>query len=372
MIPKSLYIHIPWCVQKCPYCDFNSHQAPESLPETALIDKLLVDLESDLTCWPTDQIFSIFIGGGTPSLLSADSISRLLAGIRNRVNISSVAEITMEANPGKVDQSHFAGYRQAGINRISIGAQTFDAAILKTLGRIHSPDQIERAFDIAGLAGIARINLDLMHGLPGQTIKCAVDDLKQAIAMAPEHLSWYQLTIEPNTAFYNQPPALPADDIMDEIQQQGSEILEQAGYQQYEISAWAKPGRESQHNLNYWQFGDYYGIGPGAHGKHTVDREIIRTRKTRMPDHYLNAITPLTSQVKVAKNEVVAEFMMNALRLRTGVDLELMTSRTGLTIADLGSRWQQLVTQGLVVNDRIMTTELGYRFLNRVLAEFLD
>ncbi|MEC9482594.1 MAG: radical SAM family heme chaperone HemW, partial [Halomonas sp.] len=295
--PLSLYVHVPWCVRKCPYCDFNSHGVGRSaeLPEDGYLTALLADLDADLALAGQRELTSVFIGGGTPSLMSADFYGRFFAALNERLALSRDCEITLEANPGTVEQRRFAGYREAGINRLSIGVQSFQPAQLEALGRIHSGTEAERAVTSARCAGFDNINLDLMHGLPGQDVAQAIDDLEQALALSPEHLSWYQLTLEPNTEFHSQPPRLPEDDTLWDIQDAGHQRLEQAGYNRYEISAYARPGRRSRHNLNYWRFGDYLGIGAGAHGKlsrpgasGTLD--IERRWKSRQPDAYLRRL----------------------------------------------------------------------------------
>lgn len=280
--PLSLYIHIPWCVQKCPYCDFNSHALKGEVPHDDYVAHLLADLDADLPLAGGRPLHSIFIGGGTPSLLSAEAMQQLLDGVRARLSLPAEAEITMEANPGTVEADRFSGYQRAGINRISIGVQSFSPDKLTRLGRIHGPEEAKRAARLAAGLGLRSFNLDLMHGLPEQSLDEALDDLRQAIALNPPHLSWYQLTIEPNTLFGSRPPVLPDDDALWDIFEQGHRLLSDAGYQQYETSAYAKPGYQCQHNLNYWRFGDYLGIGCGAHGKITfADGRILRTVKTR-------------------------------------------------------------------------------------------
>ena len=373
--PLSLYVHVPWCVRKCPYCDFNSHASPASLPEAEYVAALLADLDGDLG-WVADRpVQSMFVGGGTPSLLSPESYHRLMAGLRDRLTFAPDAEITLEANPGTVEHGRFEGYREAGFNRISLGIQSFDPAQLQTLGRIHDRDQAERAIAAVKAAGFDNFNLDLMHGLPGQTVDAALDDLRRALAFAPPHLSWYQLTIEPNTAFYRQPPVLPEDDTLWAIQEAGQALLADAGLAQYEVSAYSA-GRPSRHNLNYWRFGDYLGIGAGAHGKVTTAAGILRYRKTRLPRDYLLAAPRGEARLgpePVPADELPFEFLMNALRLREGVEAGLFLARTGLADAELATRVQTLRQRGLLENraDRWVCTPTGYNFLNEVLAALL-
>ena len=313
--PLSLYIHIPWCVQKCPYCDFNSHALKQGLPEQEYIGHLLNDLEADLPLTSGREISTIFIGGGTPSLFSAEGMQQLLDGVRARIAVAADAEITMEANPGTVEADRFTGYQQAGINRISIGVQSFAADKLQRLGRIHGPQEAVRAAELATGLGLRSFNLDLMHGLPEQSLEEALADLRQAIALAPPHLSWYQLTIEPNTLFNSRPPVLPDEDMLWLIFSEGHKLLTEAGYEQYEISAYARPGYQCQHNLNYWRFGDYLGIGCGAHGKLSfTDGRILRTVKTRHPKGYLQG-RYTDNHSEVALDDRPFEFFMNRFRL---------------------------------------------------------
>lgn len=375
--PLALYVHIPWCVQKCPYCDFNSHALKQGLPETAYIDALLEDLEADLFRVPGRELSSIFIGGGTPSLLSAEAIARLLAGIRSRIPFADDIEITMEANPGTVEAGRFAGFQAAGINRISIGVQSFDPAQLQKLGRIHDPAQASSAAHQAAGLGLRSFNLDLMHGLPGQTLEQALDDLRQAIALAPPHLSWYQLTIEPNTAFGARPPQLPEDETLWDIQEQGHALLLAAGYRQYEISAYAKPGFECQHNLNYWRFGDYLGIGCGAHGKLTdaATGVIQRTVKIKHPKGYLDPARAYLDECwTVNADELPFEYFMNRFRLFEAVPKHEFSQRTGLDEASQAARLQEAMACELLLDggDHWQVTELGHRYLNKLLQLFMD
>lgn len=313
--PLSLYIHIPWCVQKCPYCDFNSHAQKGEIPHQAYVEHLLRDLDGDITAAQGREIGTIFIGGGTPSLLPGKAMQALLDGVRARLPLAVNVEITMEANPGTVEAGRFVDYQQAGVNRISIGVQSFSANKLQRLGRIHGPEEACRAAELAAGLSLRSFNLDLMHGLPDQTLEEALDDLRQAITLNPPHLSWYQLTIEPNTLFGSRPPVLPDDDALWDIFEQGHQLLTAAGYLQYETSAYAKPGFQCQHNLNYWRFGDYLGIGCGAHGKITwPDGRIIRTAKTRHPRGYMSG-NYLDKQHEVDAADKPFEFFMNRFRL---------------------------------------------------------
>ena len=373
--PLSLYVHVPWCVRKCPYCDFNSHASPGSLPEADYVAALLHDLDEDLG-WVADRpVRSMFVGGGTPSLFSPAAYRSLMTGLQSRLAFAPDAEITLEANPGTIEHGHFEGYRDAGFNRISLGIQSFDTAQLKTLGRIHGRDEACKAIRAVRAAGFDNFNLDLMHGLPGQTLETALEDLQQAIDFAPPHLSWYQLTIEPNTAFYRQPPVLPEDDTLWAIQEAGQGLLAAKGLQQYEVSAYSA-GRPSRHNLNYWEFGDYLGIGAGAHAKVTTAEGVFRYRKTRLPKDYLDAAPAGRARMgpdRIPENEMLFEFLMNALRLRNGVTSSLFTERTGLPGSLVGTRIDDLQQRGLLAarEDRWMCTPTGYNYLNDLLAEFL-
>jgi oxygen-independent coproporphyrinogen-3 oxidase len=373
-IPLSLYIHIPWCVRKCPYCDFNSHAAGDSLPETDYVAALISDLEKQLQYVEKRQLLSIFIGGGTPSLFSPQAIANILAGVEKRIPFSDSIEITLEANPGTIDEARFAGFRAAGVNRLSIGIQSFNQQHLQTLGRIHNSEQALCAASVARRAGFERFNLDLMHGLPNQTVAEALDDLQTAIDCAPPHLSWYQLTLEPNTEFYKFPPRLPDDEILADIQEAGENLLAQHGYQRYEISAFAKPGMQCLHNRNYWEFGDYLGIGAGAHGKITKpDDQIIRTQKSRAPKDYLSS--PEKTQInQIEKGDLPFEFMLNALRLCNGFDTDLFYARTDVDFSVIASRIDSLIDEKLLQqSDKIISpTQQGINFLNDVINRFLD
>ncbi|WP_233967899.1 radical SAM family heme chaperone HemW [Pectobacterium polaris] len=371
--PLSLYIHIPWCVQKCPYCDFNSHALKGDVPHQEYVDHLLADLDADLPLASGRELHSIFIGGGTPSLLSAEAMQALLDGVRARIPLTADAEITMEANPGTVEADRFSGYQRAGINRISIGVQSFDSQKLTRLGRIHGPDEAKRAAHLATALGLRSFNLDLMHGLPDQSLDEALDDLRQAIALNPPHLSWYQLTIEPNTLFSSRPPTLPDDDALWDIYEQGHALLSAAGYQQYETSAYAKPGYQCQHNLNYWRFGDYLGIGCGAHGKLTFsDGRILRTVKVRHPRGYMQG-TYLDKQHDVANDDRPFEFFMNRFRLLEAAPREDFTAYTGLEEHSIRPQLDQALAQGYLTETAThwQITEHGKLFLNSLLELFL-
>ena len=376
-IPLTLYIHLPWCVEKCPYCDFNSHQVSAEFDEDLYIEGLFADVEQDLPKIWGRTVESIFIGGGTPSLFSGQAIDKLLSGIRSRLNLRADPEITLEANPGTADAENFKAYRQAGVNRLSIGVQSFNNEHLVKLGRIHNSEQALVAYDQAREAGFERINLDLMFALPEQSVADAMADLDKAIALKPEHISWYQLTIEPNTVFYRHPPEQLADgELIWEIQQAGMNKLQQAGFKQYEISAWSQTGEECQHNLNYWQFGDYLGIGAGAHGKITNfnTAEIHRTRRKKQPHHWLaSKVDTLSESTVITKDDLALEFMMNAMRLNNGVPNNLFTERTGLLLSHITKPLKKARTQ-LLVDERtdiLRPTQRGLDYLNNLLAIFM-
>lgn len=376
-IPLSLYVHLPWCVEKCPYCDFNSHEVQGELPEQTYIDALFRNVEDQLPAFWGRRIDTMFIGGGTPSLFSGASIERLMSGLRARLGFVANMEVTLESNPGTADASNYAAYREAGINRLSIGVQSLDSEHLKTLGRIHSANEAIAAIAIAKQAGFERINADLMYGLANQTVAQALDDLKQLIDQDIEHISWYQLTIEPNTVYYSKPPAhLPDNDFIMDIQQAGAELLRSAGYRQYEISAWAKPGAECQHNMNYWQFGDYIGIGAGAHGKITDFNEerIYRTRMRKQPDHWLQTNSELMAErTAIAREDLALEFFLNVLRLNQGAPKNYLFERTGLMSERIQAPLDQAVQKGLLAQhpDNFVATELGRNYLNDLLALFM-
>jgi len=389
-IPLSLYIHIPWCVRKCPYCDFNSHQSPndnngnQQVPEKEYIAALLTDLETELPHIWGRPLESIFIGGGTPSLFSAEAIESLMSGLRERLPIRPSMEITMEANPGTFEQERFSQYKQAGINRLSIGVQSYNSEHLNALGRIHDGHEALNAATIANKAGFDNFNLDLMHGLPKQTSEQALADLQQAIACEPSHISWYQLTIEKNTLFHHSPPVLPNADALWEIQEQGQALLKQAGYSQYEVSAYAKGEGDKNrcnHNMNYWEFGDYVGIGAGAHGKITQpDGSITRHTKYRQPTEYIkqaNQREPRSSTTLLKKKGLPFEFMLNALRLKQGFSSDLFEQRTRLAFAEIEPLVQQAINKKLMLKDNSVeqehyrTTKRGWEFLNDVMEMFL-
>nr|CAA6830665.1 MAG: Radical SAM family enzyme, similar to coproporphyrinogen III oxidase, oxygen-independent, clustered with nucleoside-triphosphatase RdgB [uncultured Thiotrichaceae bacterium] len=378
MTPLSLYIHIPWCIRKCPYCDFNSHNAPDELPEKAYIRALLSDLESELPHIWGRKLESIFIGGGTPSLFSADSINELITGIHALLPFRPNIEITMEANPGTFEQERFKGFREAGINRLSVGIQSFNQQHLQALGRVHSNTEALQAAEIATSAGFDNYNLDLMFGLPQQTQEQALQDLEQAIALNPTHLSWYQLTLEPNTAFHKQPPVLPEDDLIAEMQITGQHLIDTSRYTQYEVSAYAQQGKECRHNLNYWEFGDYIGIGAGAHGKVTFpDKSVTRYTKYRQPAQYLQQVTTgqaRSSEQQLTDSDLKFEFMLNALRLRNGFHTELFQQRTGLTQQAIEEEVKLAISRGLLTmnNQQIRPTEQGWLYLNEVIQLFLE
>ena len=375
--PLSLYVHIPWCVRKCPYCDFNSHAAGPEIPERAYIQRLISDLEQDLPWAQGRKLASIFFGGGTPSLFSADGIGQIITAAEELVGFEEEIEITLEANPGTVEQAKFSGFRSAGVNRLSIGIQSFNDAHLSKLGRIHSGEQALAAVDTARRAGFENFNLDLMHGLSGQTLDEARRDIQLATDQGANHISWYQLTIEPNTEFFSRPPRLPEEEVLADIQQMGMGLLQDQGYSQYEVSAFARDGEHSRHNLNYWQFGDYLGIGAGAHGKISHKQEqqlrIIRSQKTRQPDNYLSRdLATLAQQKPIAEDELAMEFMMNGLRLREGVPASYFPGRTGLPFSAIEQQVKQLQAQGLLDGDlqQYRATPLGYQFLNSLLQAF--
>ena len=365
-IPLSLYVHFPWCVKKCPYCDFNSHALQGDLPAAAYIDSLIADFDAAAKHEDRQSLTSIFLGGGTPSLFPPAEIKRLLDHVAKRFDISNI-EITLEANPGTLDEGHFSGYLSAGINRLSVGAQSFSDQMLAELGRIHQSEDIARAVTSAREAGFRRINIDLMYGLPGQTIEGCLADLDQAISLRPEHISWYQLTIEPNTYFHRYPPARPAEHIVADFMEAGFEQLTRNGFRRYEISAFARPGEESHHNLNYWQFGDYLGIGAGAHGKVSGQDGIVRTTRTRVPADYFKRQSPILN--RVCQDEILLEYLMNTLRLVDGFALEDFYNRTGLPASSLRPFVSAGLDRGLLErsDDSIRPSEKGLLFLNELL-----
>jgi len=370
----SLYVHIPWCVRKCPYCDFNSHAVREPIDQDGYVDALLRDLDQEVARGPLSAVHSIFVGGGTPSLFDGAVIGRLLEGIARRVELVADAEITLEANPGTAEAGRFADYRAAGVNRLSIGVQSLDDARLETLGRIHGAAEALRAYELARMAGFENINLDLMFGLPGQTTAQAIADLQGVVALGSEHLSWYQLTLEPNTLFHHRPPQLPDDDSLAEMTDEGQALLADAGLDQYEVSAYARAGRRCRHNLNYWQFGDYLGIGAGAHGKLTLPSGIVRRSKLRGPHDYLarGGGGAVQAERALVEAELPVEFFLNALRLNAGVPAALFEQRTGLSLQRVAGPLARARELGLLAADpgRLRATAGGLRFLNDLLALF--
>lgn len=373
--PLALYVHLPWCVRKCPYCDFNSHEARGGVPERAYVSALLNDLESQLPRVWGRRLESIFIGGGTPSLFSPEAIDELLSGIRARLPWRPDLEVTLEANPGTVEHGLFGGYREAGINRLSLGIQSFDRELLGRIGRIHDDRDAYRAIEEARAGGFDNLNLDLMFGLPGQSLQQGLADLQAAVGARPEHISWYQLTLEPNTLFAARPPTLPPEETVDALFTHGQLLLRDEGYTRYEISAYARAGQECRHNRNYWEFGDYLGLGAGAHGKLTdVARGTIdRLLQPRQPEAYLQ--DPCSVRVTpIAQRALPFEFMLNALRLTRGVPAALFAERTGLPISILAEARTQALDQGLLEPDPevLRATDLGLRFLNDLLERFLE
>ncbi|HID50009.1 MAG TPA: oxygen-independent coproporphyrinogen III oxidase-like protein [Chromatiales bacterium] len=376
--PLSLYLHFPWCVRKCPYCDFNSHELRGALEADRYVEALLTDLEQDLPRVWDRPVRSIFLGGGTPSLFDPASIDRLLSSLRARLTLAPGAEITLEANPGTVEAARFAEYRATGVNRLSLGIQSFADRQLQQLGRIHDRREAIRAAELARKAGFDNLNLDLMFALPGQTVETAIEDLATAIALQPGHISWYQLTIEPNTLFYHQPPALPEDDTAWAIQCKGQSRLAAAGYTQYEVSAHAQPGRQCRHNLNYWRFGDYLGIGAGAHDKISdPQRQCIERRwKVKHPQAYLDRVAagqPVAGSRQLDDSDVVLEFMMNALRLNDGFTVGTFTAHTGLSADCLVNRITPALQRGWLEQDSrgIRATGEGRRFLDDLVGLFV-
>ncbi len=378
-VPLSLYVHLPWCTRKCPYCDFNSHEGFTESLQQPYIDALLADLDSQQAWWRDRPIESIFIGGGTPSLFEGRWLGTLLEGVSNRATLSRHVEITLESNPGSAESGRFAEYRAAGVNRLSIGVQSFDDRALHALGRIHSGNEARRALDIVATAGFQRWNIDLMHGLPGQDAQSGAADLTEAVGRSAGHISWYQLTIERNTRFWSAPPVLPEENALESIQHAGEAILADAGLHQYEVSAFSREGEESRHNMNYWRFGDYIGLGAGAHGKISLpDGTIIRTQRTRKPADYLAVTTssPLSPPqgVAISPAEKITEFAMNTLRLTSGVPLSHFTQTTGATVEQLTAAAKTAVSRGWLEapdTGHFATTPLGYQFLDSVIETFL-
>lgn len=373
--PLSLYLHFPWCVRKCPYCDFNSHEASGSLPEQAYLDALRADLEQALPLIWGRKIYTIFIGGGTPSLLSAAGLDRLMSDVRSLLPIDGAAEITMEANPGTFEAEKFASYAGSGINRLSIGIQSFNSQHLSALGRIHDGDEARRAIDIAQ-ANFSNINLDLMYALPEQTLAQARQDIATAIRFAPSHLSLYHLTMEPNTVFAKYPPSVPDDDASAAMQDMLTELTAAAGYRHYEVSAFAQAGRQARHNQNYWEFGDYLGIGAGAHSKLSFPHRVVRQARYKQPAAYMQhaaAGNAVAEEAEITRDELGFEFMLNASRLTEGFDVRLFNERTGLGLNGIEQGLNRAESKGLIERDhkRIRPTALGQRFLNDLQQIFL-
>lgn len=374
--PLSLYIHVPWCIRKCPYCDFNSHELREGIPEADYVAALIADLESALPLIWGRRIATIFIGGGTPSLLSGEALDSLLTAVRTRVVVHPDAEITLEANPGAVEADRFSAYRDAGVNRLSLGIQSFNPRHLAALGRIHDAAEAKRAIALAA-EHFERFNIDLMYGLPGQTMDEALADIEDALSFKPKHLSCYQLTLEPNTLFAASPPTLPESDLCADMQEAIESRLAQAGFEHYETSAFSQPGFRCQHNLNYWSFGDYLGIGAGAHGKLTMHDRVLRQMRWKQPTQYMRQVSagqPVGEEVLVDSNELPFEFMMNALRLNDGFDPELFESRTTHPLLSIEPELRRAIADGLIERSaaRIAPTRRGQRYLNELLRRFLN
>ncbi|RYV01193.1 YggW family oxidoreductase [Shewanella sp. OPT22] len=374
--PLSLYIHIPWCVEKCPYCDFNSHGQKGPLPESDYVEALLKDLQQDLKYVQNRKLYSIFIGGGTPSLFSGDAIKTLLNGVESLIPFESDIEITMEANPGTLEHDSFKAYQQAGVNRLSIGIQSFSKQKLNLLGRIHNDDEAEFAARNAREAGYHSFNLDLMHGLPNQSFDEAMFDIEKAASLRPPHLSWYQLTIEQNTLFHSKPPQLPNDEALWKIYEQGQKKLAELGYEQYEISAYAQPGFQCRHNLNYWQFGDYLGIGCGAHGKITMvaENRLLRTVKIKHPKGYLAAENFTSDTTEIEADELAVEYLMNRFRLISPIPKSEFEERTGLSHTVLAEGMKKGISKALIIEDQNhwTLTPRGQMFVNELLGQFLE
>ena len=375
MPPLSLYIRIPWCVRKCPYCDFNSHEARGAFPEKEYIAALVRDLEMALPSIWGRKVHTVFFGGGTPSLLSGAGVTEILRQVRLLLPLEHNAEITLEANPGTVEADKFAAFRDAGVNRLSMGIQSFNDVHLQALGRIHSADEARHAITIAQ-QHFDNINLDLMYALPEQTLEQALLDVRTALSFEPQHLSCYHLTLEPNTLFAHQPPSLPDDDASSDMQQRIEELLAAHGYQHYETSAFAQPGRRAKHNLNYWQFGDYLGIGAGAHSKLSFHDKVLRQARYKQPQAYMDAVArgePLQEEFAVSHRDIAFEFMMNALRLNEGFDAVLFTERTSLPLLVIRRELEEAEQRGLLLRDlqKIAPTPQGQRFLNDLLEIFL-
>ncbi len=374
----AIYVHLPWCVRKCPYCDFNSHALKTSRPDDAYIDALIRDFDAELPLLGGRRVDTVFFGGGTPSLFAPQDFARLLEALRSRIDFAADVEVTLEANPGTIERGRFAEYRQAGINRVSLGAQTFGQRALEQLGRIHSADDTHRAVEELRAAGIWNFNLDLMYALPMQTLDEAISDVRTACALQPSHVSYYQLTLEPGTVFHARPPPLPDDEVAWQMQSAGQGLLEAAGFQQYEVSAYARAGNQCRHNLNYWLFGDYVGLGAGAHGKLSVElpARILRTAKAKMPRDFQNATQRSCAGGErhwVPIADIPFEFMLNALRLNGGFSKRCYETRTGLSIESFAAPMEASRQRGLVhiTDEGYRPTELGRRFLNDLQSAFL-
>ena len=376
-IPLALYVHLPWCVRKCPYCDFNSHEIKGgSFPEREYVDAVVRDLHYSASLFRGRKLESVFLGGGTPSLMSAHSIGAILEAVDSVSGLCHDTEITLEANPGAADSQRFAGYRNLGVNRLSVGAQSFDNNKLKSIGRIHDADGGRSAVAAGTAAGFADINIDLMYGLPGQTVADAMADLAAAVSLEPAHVSWYQLTIEPNTVFHAKPPPLPGDDLTWEMQSRGADYLAGQGYRQYEVSAWSRPGSECRHNLNYWEFGDYIGVGAGAHGKIT-NGTVTRQSRLRVPQSYMRAAgsdAAVAAQRTLNEQDCILEFMLNALRLKDGVPLSCFSARTGLAPDRVQTQVDAARADGLLEDEPALlkATQKGARYLNDLLQYFMS
>jgi putative oxygen-independent coproporphyrinogen III oxidase len=374
--PLSLYIHIPWCVKKCPYCDFNSHESRSEIPEKRYVAALIRDLEQSVPRVYGRKIKSVFFGGGTPSLFSAEAIDAILSAVRMLTPLDYGAEITLEANPGTVDTAHFAGYKQAGVNRLSLGIQSFNADYLKALGRIHDDKQAITATELA-LKSFERVNFDVMYGLPNQTLAHALQDAKMAVHLNPDHLSFYHLTLEPNTPFHRTPPSLPSDDVNADMQEQIEALLHDSGYEHYETSAFCKHKSPSRHNLNYWQFGDYLGIGAGAHSKLSYHNKITRETRHKHPKNFMENAengNAVDNTWTIEQHDLSFEFMMNALRLNNGFEIALFQQRTGLPFNQIQARIDNAIKKQLVSLEgkTLQPTTLGKRFLNDLLQIFID
>ena len=375
-IPLSLYVHLPWCIRKCPYCDFNSHEIKNgSFPEREYVDAVVRDLKFSADLFRGRKLESVFLGGGTPSLMSASGIGAILEAVDAVCGLCSGIEITLEANPGAADSRRFAGYRNLGVNRLSIGAQSFDNHKLAAIGRIHDAGEARSAVATAAATGFSNTNIDLMYGLPGQSPQDALSDLTAAVSLEPAHISWYQLTIEPNTVFHAKPPPLPGDDITWEMQTRGADYLAGQGYRQYEVSAWSRPGSECRHNLNYWEFGDYLGVGAGAHGK-ISNGAITRQSRLRVPQSYMRAAgsdAAVAAQRTLGEQDLILEFMLNALRLKDGVPLSRFRARTGLSADGLRAQLNAARSDGLLEHAPALlkATEKGARYLNDLLQYFM-